>query len=102
MSDKAFKRLWEADKVIRETISATVNSPKDKPWSVLGEDGTLLTIRFISGFEKFNTRPYHNYETWGQGYRVEGRGVVVEREDLDDAIREWQARTLAAYCEGEG
>ena len=53
--------------------------------------GTVMVIEFISGFELFNTRPYHNYETWSQGWRVHGRGVFVEREDLDDAIKEWAA-----------
>lgn len=52
-------------------------------------DGTVMVIEFVSGFEKFNTRPYHNYETWGQGYRVHGLGVWVEEEDLDDAITTW-------------
>jgi hypothetical protein len=56
VSDKAFKRLWEIDQVIRQTIASTSTAK-------MGEDGTLLTIKFVSGFEKFNTRPYHNYET---------------------------------------
>lgn len=54
-------------------------------------DGTVLTIEFISGFEKFNTRPYHNYETWAQGWRVSGLGVTLEREDLEHAVSEWAA-----------
>lgn len=45
-----------------------------------------VTIEKISGFELFNTRPYHNYETWSDGYRVYGQGVDVKAEDLDDAI----------------
>lgn len=92
MSDKAFSKLTPTDQIIRQTISATRES-------VMGEDGTLLTISFVSGFEKFNTRPYHNYEAWGDGYRIEGRGVTVEREDLDDAIREWYLQVWESYIE---
>lgn len=58
-------------------------------------DGTVMVIEFISGFELFNTRPYHNYETWGQGYRVSGLGIKIEREDLDDAIAAWSAAVIA-------
>ena len=90
MSDKPFKNLNELDQVIRTTVSTTSEAK-------IGEEGTLLTIAFISGFEKFNTRPFHNYETWGNGYRVEGRGVVVEREDLDDAIQEWGSKAIEEY-----
>lgn len=55
------------------------------------DDGVFLTIEFIHGFEKFNTRPYHNYETWAGGYRVTDPrfNIKVEREDLDDALAEW-------------
>jgi len=77
MSDKDWKKLNPLDVLIRRTARCGM------------EDATVLTIEFISGFELFNTRPYHNYETWGQGYRVRGRGVVAQREDLDDAINEW-------------
>jgi hypothetical protein len=83
MSNKAHSKLSPTDRIIRDTITATRNR------GIMGEDGTLVKIAFISGFEKFNTRPYHNYETWGDGYRVEGRGVAVEREDLDEAIAAW-------------
>jgi len=48
-----------------------------------------MKIEFIRGFELFNTRPYHNYEDWGDGYRISDpeRKIVVEAEDLDDALR---------------
>ena len=50
-------------------------------------DGTVLTIEFIRGFELFNTRPYHNYENWSDGYRIKTHnGIVVQAEDLDDAL----------------
>ena len=49
--------------------------------------GTVLTIRYISGFEIFNTRPYHNYENWATGYVIETYdGLTVSAEDLDHAI----------------
>lgn len=90
MSNKAHGKLSATDRIVRETIAAT----KETEW---GEDGTLVVITFVSGFEKFNTRPYHNYETWGDGYRIEGRGVSVEKEDLDEAILLWQQCVWEAY-----
>lgn len=79
MSDKPVSKLNELDTLIRRTLR-------------LGMDhGTFLTIEFIYGFEMFNTRPYHNYETWSGGYRVSDPrfNVTVEREDLDDALKAW-------------
>ena len=49
----------------------------------------LATIEVIGGFELFNTYAYHNYESWGQGYRVSSQGITVESEYLDDAIELW-------------
>lgn len=53
--------------------------------------GPQIRITLIRGFELFNTRPYHNYETWSDGYIVEAfkEGSVIakaEAEDLDDAL----------------
>lgn len=83
MTDKPWNQIDELDRLIRRTCKVGM------------EEGTVATIEFISGFELFNTRPYHNYETWGQGYRVSGRGVTVQKEDLDDAVKEW-ARQVEA------
>lgn len=77
MSDKKWSEVSPLDKTIRRAARCGMT------------EGVVVTIEFFSGFELFNTRPYHNYETWSQGYRVEGKGVKVEREDLDDAINEW-------------
>ena len=79
MSNKPHDKLNPLDQLIRKTLR-------------LGMDhGTFLKIEFIYGFELFNTRSYHNYETWSGGYRVtdERNGIIVEREDLDDAVLEW-------------
>ena len=58
------------------------------------DDGVKITVELFTGFEIFNTRPYHNYETWSDGYRITGRhkcdhavALRVEREDLDDAVK---------------
>lgn len=82
MSHKPFDKINELDKCIQCTLRLGM------------ENGVFLTIEYIYGFEKFNTRPYHNYETWAGGYRVTDPrlGIVVEREDLDDAIQEWAAK----------
>ena len=83
MSDKAASLLYETDRRVRRMMKVGMSV------------GTILSIDFISGFELFNTRPYHNYETWSQGWRVtrhprnEGEPTItVEREDLDDALDE--------------
>ena len=53
------------------------------------QQGTRCIIEMISGFELFNTHPYHNYETFSSGYRVSlpDGSFKIEREDLDDAIQ---------------
>lgn len=80
MSNKAWDKINELDRLIQRTLKLGMDS------------GTFLKIEYIYGFEKFNTRPYHNYETWAGGYRVTDtrNNVVVEREDLDDALLTWK------------
>ena len=55
--------------------------------------GVDVEIRCICGFERFNTRPYHNYETWSTGYEAWKDGKrICEAEDLDvlvDRIAVW-------------
>ena len=80
MSNKPWNRLNPLDRAIRQAAKCGM------------DDGVIVTIEMISGFELFNTRPYHNYETWAQGYRVTGRDVIAESEDLDDAINAWVAK----------
>lgn len=75
MPNKPFPKLNILDQEIR------------KVWRPNMMDDVQLTIELICGFELFNTRPYHNYETWSNGYRVTDKnGIKVEAEDLDDAI----------------
>ena len=80
MSNKAWSKINELDRLIRTTLKLGM------------DEGTFLKIEFIYGFEMFNTRPYHNYETWAGGYRVtdEKHQIEVEREDLDDALLAWK------------
>lgn len=80
MSNKAPDRLWEADRLLRKHFH-------DGPMT----EGVQVRIEKFCGFEAFNTRPYHNYETWGSGYRVSlpDGSIKVEREDLDDAVQEF-------------
>jgi hypothetical protein len=58
------------------------------------EDGTVMTIEFISGFELFG-----HYESWGQGWRVSGRNVTVQKEWLDDAVRAWVHQVTGEWTE---
>ena len=84
MSNKERKNLNEIDLVIRDTCRCGM------------EDGVVVTIEFISGFELFNNRPYHNHENWGQGYRIIGRGITYMAEDLDDAVKGWSKKVIEA------
>lgn len=89
MSNKA--RINLIDDLIRRTLRLGMN-----------DNASYLTIEFIWGFELFNTRPYHNYETWSGGYRVTDarHNITCEAEDLDDAVVRW-ARLVEALREEE-
>jgi len=76
MSNKPFKKLNPIDQKLRRLFPPRMNSDTEEQ----------VVIRKISGFELFNTRPHHNYETWSDGYEVEAKGFKVQAEDLDDAI----------------
>lgn len=92
MSNKAWGKINPLDQLIRQTLK-------------LGMDqGTFLKIEFIYGFEKFNTRPYHNYETWSGGYRVtdELHDIIVSAEDLDDALYAWKRQRECEHDFGIG
>lgn len=80
MPDKKWEQLNPLDQLIRRTLSYLGMS-----------DGSFLKIEYVYGFEKFNTRSYHNYDTWAGGYRVtdEVNNIRLEREDLDDAVQLW-------------
>ena len=86
MSDKAFNSLNILDQKLRKLFPV-------KGWC---NNHTVLTISLINGFELFNTRPYHNYESWSNGYRIETTeeygGITVEAEDLDDAIEKLETK----------
>lgn len=60
MSDKPYQSLAPFDRELREAFPVT------------DADGIQLRIEKIVGFELFNTREYHNYETWSDGYRIVG------------------------------
>jgi len=82
MSNK--NKILDADKMIRQLFPATPETAPDSRTFI------LATIEVIGGFEAFNTRPYHNYEDWGQGYRITSQGITVKAEDLDDALALWK------------
>jgi hypothetical protein len=67
MSDKPWTHLNDIDRLIRSTARCGM------------DEGTIVTIEFIAGFELFNTRPYHNYETWSQGYRISGAARSIRK-----------------------
>jgi len=82
MPNKKYDKLSPLDRAIREAIGGL--GPANT--------GVLVTVKFFADFEAFNTRPYHNYETWAGGYEVEGYGIKVRREDLDDAVAAWAVK----------
>lgn len=77
MSNKSFESLNILDQKMRRAFPVGMDTPKVR-----------VTIELLNGFELFNTRSYHNYETWSDGYRVTDNisGISYESEDLDDAI----------------
>lgn len=75
MSNKAFNKLNPFDAQLRQCFPVGM------------ERGIQLVITKIVGFELFNTRPYHNYETWSDGYEVSDGKYCVKEEDLDDAMQ---------------
>lgn len=82
MSNKANNQLMDADRRMRQL------SPNK---GMTGKDEKQICVTLIRGYEKFNTRAHHNYETWSDGYLVEafrGNAVIAsaEAEDLDDAL----------------
>ena len=54
----------------------------------------FIQIEYFGGFEAFNTRAYHNYETWGHGWKIrilacEGRRIgrpALMTDDLEKPI----------------
>jgi hypothetical protein len=62
------------------------------PTQMWDNNEIICTIRLFGGFEFFNSRPYHNYETWSEGYEITTGdrygNIDVTAEDLDDAINE--------------
>ena len=84
MSNKESSALNILDRSIRAL------SPNRGMTKMRGEPQVRITL--IRGFELFNTRPYHNYETWSDGYRLElinESGDVFytcEAEDLDEVV----------------
>jgi hypothetical protein len=84
MPNKPLNQLLDADRWIRRL------SPNKGMTATNREAQIRVTL--IRGFELFNTHPYHNYETWSDGYLVEafraGEPIAaVEAEDLDDALK---------------
>ena len=83
MPDKKWEKLLEADRQIRMLSPNTGMTNGTEP---------QIRITLIRGFELFNTRPYHNYEDWSDGYKAEAfwEGYIVaiaEAEDLDDCFK---------------
>ena len=91
MPNKDWNKLSETDRKIRSLSPNKGMTEGTEP---------QIRITLIRGFELFNTRPYHNYENWSDGYRVEafkdGKVILeVEAEDLDDALNKMEVKLIA-------
>lgn len=83
MSDKRRDKLEWIDRDLRAA----------HPVKGFCDDHTVLTITLRQGFELYNTRPYHNYETWSDGWLIEDEnGVKASAEDLDQVVRQYLKR----------
>lgn len=86
MPRKRVNELLDADRLIRRL------SPNQG--RTVWNREPQIRVTLIRGFELFNDLPWHNYETWSDGYVVEAFGLDgariarVEAEDLDDALRQ--------------
>lgn len=78
MSNKPHNQLDTLDATLRR--SAPVGM----------EEGVKEIVLRRAGFELFNTRPYHNYETWSDGYTIIGRrdGAAMDADELAHVIRD--------------
>lgn len=75
MSDKHHDRLWPVERRINQLYNPTMT------------DRIQIKLKRFTGFEIFNTRPYHNYETWSAGWNAEDAwGNSASAEDLDDCL----------------
>lgn len=58
--------LEPLDRRLREAL------PPPNGFEGKSASGIQVRIDKVCGFELFNTRPYHNHETWSDGYEVVG------------------------------
>lgn len=77
MSNRNFNTLNEIDRKLRTHFPVGMDTPEVR-----------VKIELLNGFEIFQTRPYHNLETWSDGYLLTDTetGVKYSSEDLDDAV----------------
>ena len=77
MSNKNFNLLNEIDRKLRIHFPVGMETPKVR-----------VKIELLNGFELFNTKHYHNSETWSDGYLLTDTetGIKFSSEDLDDAV----------------
>lgn len=77
----------------REVVMSDLDARIKRLYPVGMRTGTDLIIELHCGFELFNTRPYHNYETWSNGwYAKEGGKEVARGETLEELVSALEAR----------
>ena len=85
MPNKKWENLIEVDRQLRKL------SP-NKGMTEKSGLNPQIRVTLVRGFELFNTRSYHNYETWSDGYVAEAFGddgqiiASSQAEDLDDVL----------------
>lgn len=85
MPNKEWRRLNIIDSELRKAVPPEMTTGTQ----------VQLTIEKICGFELFNSRPYHNHETWSDGWRIRSGSIEVTDEDLDDAVKKFVRAALS-------
>jgi hypothetical protein len=91
MSNKGLNQLMPLDREARAMFPAGPG--------LMTQTSNPIIITMLTGFELFNDRPYHNYETFSDGWQIETPllgGIKVRAEDLDDAWREFKRKVAEA------
>jgi len=78
MDGKGFGELNELDQRLKRAFRTGMMSR------------ARVTIQLTTAFEQFNTRAFHNYETWSSGYHA-----LIHEDDAPEGVEEWERRVEA-------
>lgn len=86
------QRKWYDGKQFDKLLPEDQRLKRAFPIRMTDDVETRVTITLVTGFELFNTRPYHNLETWSSGYNA----VISEKDtpNLEEHERHISAEDL--------